>query len=143
MLSLKEHGNSPAMQRAFGRIDRECGPIGQNALLKRQCRQAMRLGTGHPAVIARFGARVDLLGARDIATAVIVVERWYRDERKAFQVASATGGGIRLPVIVLEELRLILRWMRRHGAQRNAQVAQPFRSIVNSFSPLVAKEAAE
>ena len=106
---------SPAMQRAFDRMDREFGPWAVIDRFKRDCRQAMRRGLDDPAVIARFGARVDLLGVRDIASAIIVVERWYRDERKAFQVASAMGRGVRLPLMVLAELRLILRFMRRYG----------------------------
>jgi hypothetical protein len=40
---------------------------------------------------------------------------WRRDERKAFQIASALGGGTRLSLEVLRELRLILRFMRRNG----------------------------
>ena len=40
------------------------------------------------------------------------MERWWRDERKAFQIASALGGGTRLSLEVLRELRLILRLMR-------------------------------
>ena len=40
------------------------------------------------------------------------MERWWRDERKAFQIASAFGCGTRLSLEVLNELRLILRLMR-------------------------------
>ena len=40
------------------------------------------------------------------------VERWRRDERKAFQVACALGRGNRLSLNILDELRLILRLMR-------------------------------
>lgn len=41
------------------------------------------------------------------------MERWWRAERKAFQIASAFGRGSRLSLDVLSELRLILRLMRR------------------------------
>jgi hypothetical protein len=37
---------------------------------------------------------------------------WWRDERKAFQIASALGGGSRLSLEILRELRLILRVLR-------------------------------
>ena len=43
------------------------------------------------------------------------VERWWRDERKAFQIASALGHGNRLSLEVLRELRLILRLLRYKG----------------------------
>jgi hypothetical protein len=70
------------------------------------------LGAKHPAVRARFGARAAMLYGRNLEAATITVERWWRDERKAFQLASALGCGTRLPLDVLSELRLILRLMR-------------------------------
>ena len=72
----------------------------------------LRLWPHHPACRARFGARAALLGGRDLDAAVVTVERWWRDERKAFQVASALGCATRLPLDVLAELRLILRLLR-------------------------------
>ena len=67
----------------------------------------------HAAVRARFGARAALLAGCDLDTAIGRVERWRRDERKAFQIASVFGCGTRLSLDVLSELRLILRLMRR------------------------------
>ena len=61
---------------------------------------------------ARFGARAALLRGRSLDATIVTVERWWRAERKAFQIASALGGGTRLSLEVLRELRLILRWMR-------------------------------
>lgn len=72
----------------------------------------MRLGPHHPAVHARFGARAAMLAGRDIDAATVTVERWWRDERKAFAVASALGGATRLSLETLRELRLVLRLMR-------------------------------
>src|SRR5580658_3846848 len=72
----------------------------------------LRLGAKHPAVRARFGARAAMLYGRNLEAATVTVERWWRDERKAFQLASALGCGTRLPLDVLSELRLILRLMR-------------------------------
>ena len=71
-----------------------------------------RLGPHSAAARARFGARAQLLCGRSLDGAVAVVERWWRDERKAFQIASALGRGNRLSLEVLAELRLILRIMR-------------------------------
>jgi hypothetical protein len=70
------------------------------------------LGPQHPAVRGRFGARACLLFGRGLDAAIAVVERWWRDERKAFQIASALGCATRLSFEVLRELRLILRLMR-------------------------------
>ena len=85
----------------------------------------LRLGPGHPALRARFGTRAALLRGRSLDAACATVERWWRDERKAFALASALGGGTRLPLDVLSELRLILRLMRfkRMAAEYAATVA--------------------
>ena len=72
----------------------------------------IRLGPCHAAVRARFGARAAMLFGRGLDAAIVLVERWWRDERKAFQIASALGCATRLSLEVLGELRLILRLMR-------------------------------
>ncbi len=79
---------------------------------KMRVERLMRRGPRHPALRARFGARASRLHGRDLDAAVATVERWWRDERKAFQIASALGGGTRLSLEVLRELRLVLRLMR-------------------------------
>jgi hypothetical protein len=72
----------------------------------------IRRGPRHPALRARFGARAAMLHGRSLDAATATVERRWRDERKAFQIASALGGGSRLSLEVVRELRLVLRWMR-------------------------------
>jgi hypothetical protein len=72
----------------------------------------IRRGPRHPALRARFGARAARLHGRDLDAAIATVERWWRDERKAFQIASALGGGTRLSLEVLRDTRLVLRLMR-------------------------------
>jgi hypothetical protein len=53
-----------------------------------------------------------MLSGHSLDAAVVRAERWWRDERKAFQIASALGYGNRLSLEVLRELRLILRLLR-------------------------------
>jgi hypothetical protein len=79
----------------------------------------------HPALRARFRARAGMLAGRSLNASVHAVERWLRDERQAFAIASALGGGTRLSLDVLRELRLILRLMRfkRMDAEFQATVA--------------------
>ena len=72
----------------------------------------LTLGPQHGAVRARFGARAARLSGGSLGTAVVTAERWWRDERKAFQLASALGYGNRHSLEVLHEVRLILRLMR-------------------------------
>ena len=85
----------------------------------------IRLGPHHAAVRARFGARAELLSGRDLDAANIMGERWWRDERKAFQIANALGCASRLSLEVLRELRLILRLLRfkRMAAEYQAALA--------------------
>jgi hypothetical protein len=73
----------------------------------------LRLGPYHTAVRARFGARAELLAGRSLDAAIALVERWWRDERRALQIASALGRGSRVSLDVLREMRLVLRLMRR------------------------------
>ncbi len=80
--------------------------------LKLRVERTLRRGPQHPAVRARFGARAALLCGLSLDAATARAERWWRDERKAFQIASALGYGNRLSLEALRELRLILRWMR-------------------------------
>jgi hypothetical protein len=79
---------------------------------KLRVERLIRLGPQHPAVRARFDARAAMLAHRGLDAAIAVVERRWRDERKAFQIASALGYGNRLSLEVLRELRLILRLAR-------------------------------
>src|SRR5580693_644733 len=72
----------------------------------------MRRGPRHPALRARFGARAAMLRGRSLDVAIATVERWWRDERKAFQITSALGGGTCLSLEVLRDMRLVLRLMR-------------------------------
>ena len=68
-----------------------------------------------PANTLRYRAWARMLRGKGLAAAIATVERWYKAERKAFQVASLFGRPPRLPLIVLSELRLILRVFRRSG----------------------------
>jgi hypothetical protein len=78
----------------------------------------LQLGPHHRAVRARFAARAALLRGRGLDAAIVLIERWWRNERKAFQIASAFGRGNALSLEILSELRLILRvmrWKRMHA----------------------------
>jgi hypothetical protein len=90
---------------------------------KMRVERYIRLGSEHPALRARFGARAAMLYGRNLEAATATVERWWRDERKAFQIASALGCATRLPLDVLSELRLILRLMRMQGMETEYRVA--------------------
>ncbi|HXL66246.1 MAG TPA: hypothetical protein VN938_14445 [Xanthobacteraceae bacterium] len=80
---------------------------------KSRVERIIALPPDHPAVQARYSVRAAMLAGCDLDAAIMQVERWWRNERKAFQIASAFGCGTRLSLDVLSELRLILRLMRR------------------------------
>ena len=90
---------------------------------KLRVERLVQLPPGHPALRARFGARAALLPAGDLDSATRTGERWWREERKAFQIASALGCATRLSLEVLSELRLILRLMRFKGARAQYDAA--------------------
>ena len=90
---------------------------------KMRVERLTRLAPGHPALRARFGTRAGMLAGRDLDAAIVVIERCWREERKAFQIASALGCATRLSLEVLSELRLILRWMRFKRMQAGYEAA--------------------
>jgi len=101
-----------AMDAALANID---GAFNQAAVIngfKMRVEHFMVRGADHPAVRARYGRRATMLRGYTLDAAIILVDRWFRDERKAFQIASALGRGSRLSTDVLSELRLILRVIR-------------------------------
>jgi len=102
----------PAMAAALAQISAAFDDAAGVNAFKIRVERLLRLGPQHPAVHARFGARAEMLFGRDLNAAIVMVERWWRDGRKAFQIASAFGCASRLSLEVLRELRLILRLMR-------------------------------
>jgi len=95
------------------------------------------LGPHDSAVRARFGARAQLLSGHSLDAATALTERWWRDERKAFQIASALGRGNRLSLEVLAELRLMLR------IARFKRMRAEFSSIIAELRDRPAAVAAE
>jgi hypothetical protein len=100
------------MAVALAEIEAAFGEAAAIGAFKQRVERLLRLGPEHAAVRARFGARAELLSTRTLDAAIVLVERWWRDERKAFQIASALGYGTRLSLEILSELRLVLRLMR-------------------------------
>lgn len=84
---------------------------------KMRIERVIALGPDHAAVRARYGARAAMLECLTLDAATVRVERWWRAERKAFQIARVFGSAPRLSLDVLSELRLILRLMRRQSLQ--------------------------
>jgi hypothetical protein len=115
-----------AMAAALAQIEAAFGEAAAVNSFKLRVEGLIRRGPHHPAVRARFTARAAMLYGRNLDAATALVERWWRDERKAFQIACAFGGTPRLSLEVLRELRLILRlarFKRRHAEYDDAVAA--------------------
>ena len=100
------------MDAALAEIGAAFGETAIVNAFKLRVEVTLRRGPQHPAVRARFAARAELLRGRTLDSAIGLAERWWRAERKAFQIASVFGRGNSLSLDVLAELRLILRLMR-------------------------------
>ena len=103
---------APAMDAALAQIGTAFDEAAAINSFKMRVERLIALGPDHAVVRARFGARAAMLAGRRLNGAIAIVERWWRDERKAFQIASAFGRATRLSLEILSELRLILRLLR-------------------------------
>lgn len=101
-----------AMDAALAEIGAAFGEAAVVNAFKLRVEETWRYGPQHPAVQAQFSARADLLRGKNLDAAIALTDRWWRAERKAFQIACAFGRGNSLSLDVLAELRLILRLMR-------------------------------
>jgi hypothetical protein len=102
----------PAIDVAVAQIKAAFDEASVINAFKLRVERLLRLGPQHLAARARFGARAELLRSRNLDASIVLVERWWRTERKAFQIARAFGRGSRLSLDVLSEARLILRLLR-------------------------------
>ena len=100
-----------AMDTAVAQIGAAFDEASAVSAFKIRVERLLQLGPRHPAVRARFGVRAEMLSGRGLDAAIVGVERRWRDEHKAFAIASAFGAGTRLSLDILAELRLILRHM--------------------------------
>ncbi len=117
-----------AMDRALDAIASIPSPWSPESF-KRRVRSIMRAGERHPFVWSRFEHLVEEVRDRDrahcLAAARLYIELEYRAEVEARRIAIANWGRCsrpRLTVNVLQEARLILRWLQRHAADDYAQI---------------------
>ena len=135
--AAKGRADASAMDRALAQIEAAFGEAAATNDFKLRVERLFRLGPYHPAVRARFRARAQMLSGCNLAVAVMRIERWWHQERRAFQIASALGGGSRLSLEVLREARLVLRLMRLKHMHAE------FRTLVAALHGDIIAEAAE
>ncbi len=101
-----------AVDQALAQLDAAFDEAATINAFKLRVERILGRGPEDPAMRARFAARAALLEGYSLDAAIATVERWWREERKAFQIASALGCATRLSLDILSELRLILRLLR-------------------------------
>jgi hypothetical protein len=104
----RKGGPDGAIDSAVAQIAAAFGRAAAIKDFKLEVARWLQLGPQHPAVRARAAALTEWR----LDAAIGEVERWWREERKTFALASALGYGSRLPTETLRELRLILRLLR-------------------------------
>jgi hypothetical protein len=116
---------SAALAQALADIDR-WRRHAPHSILKRMARDALELGAEDVRVRIRYGARAQAIATRalDLGGAIIACDRAHRRERAAAESA-ATLWAIRRPrldLMILSELRLLLRFLRRHAPHRFGEI---------------------
>jgi hypothetical protein len=86
--AMRAKGGS-AMDIALAQIGAAFGESALTNQFKLNVERYLRLGPHHPAARARFGGRAAMLASQKLDGAIKTVERGWREERKAFVIASA------------------------------------------------------
>lgn len=102
-----------AATRVVDDLARRRGNAGRGRTAKAHIRLAIKLGTGHLWVRARYGARAACLKGQTIDDAIRLTEHWLLEELRTFEILRVFGGGVALSIQVLTEVNLILRLLRR------------------------------
>lgn len=103
-----------AMDRTLAQIEREFGRPFHVGIV----RKLLRFGVAPMAFRARYGARARQYAARGLDGAIAALDQQYRDEKRILSLHGALSGRVAgLPHMVTKELRLVLRWSRRHDRQ--------------------------
>jgi hypothetical protein len=110
-----------ALAAALATIEATFSPAVRHSTFKRRVAALMVLGADHPEVRFRFQSLAERYAGANLDTAVAIVERLYRSEIDARETAVRLWGRCsrpRIALMLLQELRLVLRMVRRHAPAR-------------------------
>jgi hypothetical protein len=110
-----------ALAAALAAIEATFSPAIRHSTFKRRVAALMMLGADHHEVRFRYQNLAERYAGANLDTAVAMVERLYRCEIDARENAARLWGRCSRPRIALmrlEELRLLLRMLRRHAPAR-------------------------
>ena len=120
--------NPSAMDTVLARIDTAFSTTSIHDDLKARCAKMIERGAFDSIARARYGARAKMLRWWRAETAGLAAWRvnfWLRDAQLTFALAMKSGSpNARLSILVLEELALILRWMRRYHPEAYRDVLE-------------------
>ena len=107
-----------ALHAALARIEATFSPAKRHSAFKDRVAALIRAGAGHPETRSRYRLLAERHPAANLDTAIIIVERMRRAELDRRDRAIRAWGHCsrpRLAVMLLDELHLILRMVRRHA----------------------------
>ena len=110
-----------ALAAALAAIEATFSPAVRHSTFKRRVAALMVLGADHPEVRFRYQSLAERYAGANLDTAVAIVERLYRCEIDARETAVRLWGRCsrpRIALMLLQELRLVLRMVRRHAPAR-------------------------
>jgi hypothetical protein len=144
--SVRARGGS-ALEAAVAAIEATFSPAIRHSTFKRRVAGLIAHGTAHPEVRSRYQRLAERYAAADLGTAVVIVERLYRAEIDARESAIRNWGRCsrpRIALMLLQELRLMLRLVRRYAPTRYAGIVAVVlaEDAAETFAELAA-EAAE
>ncbi len=112
-----------AMDAALAAIEATFSPALKHSLAKRRVAALIRQGAAHAEVRARYQRLAERYPLANLDTAIAIVERLYLAELDARATAVRLWGRCsrpRLALMLLADLRLILRMVRRYAPARYA-----------------------
>jgi hypothetical protein len=118
--SVRARGGS-AMEAALAAIEATFSPAIRHSTFKRRVAGLVRCGAAHPEVRWRYQRLAELRAGANLDTAIVIVERLHRAEIDARDAAVRLWGRCsrpRIALMLLQELRLVLRLVRRHAPAR-------------------------
>jgi hypothetical protein len=118
--SVRARGGS-AMEAALAAIEATFSPAIRHSTFKRRVAGLIRCGAAHPEVRWRCQRLAERHAGANLDTAIVIVERLHRAEIDARDAAVRLWGRCsrpRIALMLLQELRLVLRLVRRHAPAR-------------------------
>jgi hypothetical protein len=116
--ALVQSRGGTALDAACAHIAATFSPAMHHSVLKDRVARLMAGGAGHPEVWSRYRDLAERHPLTNLAAALALLERLRDSEREARATAIATWGHSsrpRLVLMMLDELRLILRVVRRYA----------------------------